>query len=183
MTPSQQLADWIAMKHNDQVIKRSGAPYFSHLLTVAEIAGQATPLGYEIGLCHDLLEDTSTTEAELLGALIRFGYAVRVAEAITSGVVELTDVFTRKAYPSLSKAIRKKKEHARLLTVSAIAQTVKYADIADNINWVLKYDPKHAKTYLVKKQLLLAGLDRGAKKLRKAVLDKIRGALLTIQED
>jgi len=161
MTSSELLTDWVALKHAGQLIKRTDEPYFNHLITVATLAKSAAELGYEIGLCHDLLEDTCTTEAELLKALLDFGYSDQQANFITSCVVELTDVFTAAAYPHLSKSKRKKLEAARLLTISPAAQTVKYADLIYNVNWVLKYDLKHVKRYVLKKQLLLAGLNRG----------------------
>lgn len=164
MTPPERLKDWVALKHAGQLIKRTGEPYFNHLIAVADLAS-CIELGYEIGLCHDLLEDTSTTEAELSAALLDFGYNGKQANLITHCVVELTDVFTASAYPNLSKSKRKKLESARLLTLSPVAQTVKYADLIYNINWVLKYDLKHAQRYLLKKQRLLSGLNRGDQNL------------------
>lgn len=180
MKSTERLAQWVAIKHRGQLIKRTNAPYFCHLINVAELAGPKVAMGYEIGLCHDLLEDTSTTEVELLNALCNFGYANEDAIQITSCVVELTDVFTADAYPRLAKAIRKKNEEARLLTISATAQTIKYADLVDNIEWVLTYDRKHAERYLKKKQRLLADLNRGSEALRQQTLRLIEKGLLSL---
>lgn len=182
MTRAATLAEWVSRKHQGQIIRRTTEPYFNHLTAVAEMAGAAVALGYEIGLCHDLLEDTSTTSAELFDALLSFGYTDTEAQLITGCVAELTDVYTRAAYPDLSKPERKARESARLLHISAIAQTVKYGDLIYNIDWVVKYDRKHARKYLLKKQLLLTDLTQGDDTLRQLALDKIHSALLKVKK-
>lgn len=177
MTPVERLTEWVALKHEGQIIRRTDLPYFSHLTTVASLAGAVAELGYETGLCHDLLEDTDTTEAELLNTLLSFGYDNVRSHLISGCVVELTDVFTSVAYPDLAKSERKKRESARLATISGLAQTVKYGYLIDNINWVLKYDRKHAKKYLKKKKLLLENLTKGDHNLRQKAFDSIQSGL------
>lgn len=171
MTAKQRLTEWVEKKHGNQLIRRTKEPYFNHVVAVAEMAAPVLTLGYEIGLCHDLLEDTDTTEEELMGGLISFGYLHEEAERITNCVVELTDVFTAGAYPDLDKAERKEREAARLITMSAAAQTVKYADLIYNLKWVLTYDQKHAHKYIRKKSLLLAELDKGNEELRQRAIN------------
>lgn len=177
MIVREKLAKWVASKHGEQLIKRTGKPYFDHLLAVAEMAEPAVAYGYEIGLCHDLLEDTNTKEEELVKALIDFGYTVLEANSIAFCVSELTDVFTRTAYPELSKLERKAKEAERLMKISATAQTVKYCDLIYNIDWVLKFDQKHAEEYLVKKKLLLTAMVKGDEGLRQRALHEIDNGL------
>ena len=183
MTAAAQLANWIAEKHSGQLIRKTNTSYFSHLTTVASIAKPATRLGYEIGLCHDLLEDTDTTSDDLLHALLRFGYIKPDAYEIMGSVLELTDVYTKKTYPDLSKAKRKKLESERLSYVSASAQTVKYADLMDNIEWMLVHDQKHAKKYLKKKRLLINSLNRGNGQLRQQALNLIDKSLSELKLD
>lgn len=178
MTPAELLIRWVNLKYKGHLIKRSGEPYFNHLAAVAKMAQSVTNMGYEIGLCHDLLEDTSTTENELLEALTGFGYTNLEAGDITTCVVELTDVFTSNAYPNLSKTERKAKEARRLICISPAAQTVKYCDIIDNIRWVLQYDKKHALEYLLKKQLLLSAMTDGDKRIYEKVLTDINEGLI-----
>ncbi len=173
MTPAENLLIWVQLKHKGQLIKHTGEPYFNHLVAVAEMAKTATKFGYEIGLCHDILEDTPTRENEVLEALCDFGYANSEAREITARVVELTDVFTASAYPNLSKKIRKEREAARLVNISSAAQTVKYCDLIDNIQWVLQHDQKHAVLYLKKKKLLLSDMINGDKIIRQRALDII----------
>lgn len=173
MSSAGQLTEWVKIKHDGQLIRRVGEPYFNHLIAVATMAKDAV-FGYEIGLCHDLLEDTATSSAELRDNLIKFGYSEKDSSFITSSVVELTDVFTTTAYPGLSKKKRKKLEAARLMTIGPVAQTVKYADLIYNMEWVWKYDQKHLKKYVKKKRKLLIGLNKGDPMLHKEALNLIR---------
>lgn len=175
-----KLLNWVKQQHAGQLIKCTNEPYINHLTAVAEMAS-VIPLGYEIGLCHDLFEDTEAAGPQLKVALVGFGYTDEEASLITMCVTELTDVFTKKAYPELSKAIRKEKETARLATISPAAQTVKYADLIYNIGWMLKYDLKHAKKYSRKKRLLLEVMTDGDHGLRRRVLDTIDEAMLNKQ--
>jgi len=126
------------------MIRFSGEPYIDHLLAVAMLAGPAVALGYEIGLCHDLLEDTPTAPSELYAALLVFGYSEAAADHITKIVIELTDVFTATTYPQLRKKERKALEADRLVHISNSGQTVKYSDLIYNLSWVLRYQPKRA---------------------------------------
>lgn len=161
MKKAELLLEWVALKHYGQLIRKTAEPYLNHLTAVAGMVRDSVPCGYEIALCHDLLEDTNTTIAELSTVLLTFGYEKPESGRICDCVTELTDVYTAKAYPDLNKAERKEKEAARLLTISPPAQSVKYADLIYNIEWVIKYDQKHAKKYLKKKKRLLEDLNQG----------------------
>lgn len=179
MTPVELLTNWVKLKHAGQLIKRSGEPYFNHLIAVAEMAKPVTLMGYEIGLCHDLLEDTATDEEELLENLIHFGYEHTIANYITNCVLELTDVYTASIYPDLSKVERKEKEATRRVTISPGAQTVEYADLIYNIGWMLQYNQKHAKKYLKRKRALIGQMATGDPVLRQEALAIIDKALMT----
>jgi len=176
--PAELLTQWVAKKHRRQTKKYTGDPYFTHLESVAAMAKPATLMGYEIGLCHDILEDTSVTRNELFEALLDFGYNDMEANYITVRVVELTDVFKSSSYPGLNRVERKEKEAQRLMTISPGAQTVKYCDLIDNMPLVIKYDEEHAIEYLRKKKLLLAGMVDGDKSLRKTAMGIIEKGLL-----
>jgi (p)ppGpp synthase/HD superfamily hydrolase len=177
INPQGQLKKWIAEKHSGQLIRRTSEPYFNHLAAVAQMSSEVLELGYEIGLCHDLLEDTCTTAEELSAALLKFGYGEASAIQISSCVVELTDKFTKSAYPHLKKKQRKMMEEARLLTISPAAQTVKYADLIYNAEWVLKYDIKHAVKYLLKKKRLLLALIKGDPSIHEQAVNVINACL------
>lgn len=177
MIAAEKLADWVGVKHGGQLIRRTEKPYFDHLIAVAEMAKLAVAFGYEIGLCHDLLEDTDVSEEELRRVLISIGYTIIDADLITNCVKELTDVFTATAYPDWGKPERKAREAERLVNISATAQTVKYCDLIDNIDWVLKFDQKHAKKYLKKKKLLISMMDKGDEGLRQRLMNVINKGL------
>jgi len=181
MKPAEQLANWVEEKHRGQLIRDTEEPYFMHLIVVAEMAGPAISLGYEIGLCHDLLEDTSTTKDELNQALTGFNYAKTDADHITACVVELTDVYTSAAYPHLGKKARKEKEALRLSAISPAAQTVKYCDLIYNINWMLHHDRKHAAKYLKRKKHLVTCMSEGDEGLRQKALETINDGLVFIR--
>lgn len=162
----KQLKQWIKKQHRDQIIRRTNELYFNHLVFVAEEAGVFNRLSYEIGLCHDLLEKTRVTADQLYEALLGFGYREESAAHITGCVVELTDVYTKETYPYLKKKERKKLEMNRLATISADAQTVKYADLIYNIQWMRAYDVEGLSKYLRRKQNLLSTMEKGDDRLR-----------------
>jgi (p)ppGpp synthase/HD superfamily hydrolase len=170
VTKQTLLAEWVKLKHAGQVKKYTGEPYYNHLAAVAALAGPATMLGYEIGLCHDLSEDTGTDAQELFEKLLYFDYSDMEANYITKRVVELTDVFTATAFPQLSRTTRKEKEAERLSNISAGAQTVKYADLIDNMPRVIRHDKVNAGQYLEKKKRLLLAMTDGEKQLRNKAL-------------
>jgi (p)ppGpp synthase/HD superfamily hydrolase len=171
-----KLLNWIKQRHEGQMIRCTEEPYINHLIAVAELAS-IIPLGYEIGLCHDLFEETETTRNELHSALTDFEYTNQEADLIVNCAVELTDVFTKKNYPELKKKVRKVKEAERLAAISSAAQTIKYSDLIYNIEWVLQYDFKHARKYLQKKRLLLAAMPGGVQKLSQRAMGLIDNAL------
>lgn len=173
------LREWIEAKYRGRQIRVSGEPYFTHLVFVAEMAAKAVFLGYEIGLCHDLLEDTGMPASGLYNALVNFQYPKHQARYITDTVVELTDVFTKEAYPGMRKKDRGKREAERLLNISSAAQTVKYADLIYNINWTLKYEPRKAQKYLKKKKKLIDQLTAGDTDLHRMVVEAISGGQLS----
>ncbi|MHA4895485.1 hypothetical protein ACXZ1K_12090 [Pedobacter sp. PWIIR3] len=170
------LKHWIKLRHNGQKIRASGKPYFKHLLAVAEMAMPGGSLCYEIGLCHDLIEDTKTSLKQLYAALIAFGYTKEQTTHISECVDQLTDRITKGLFPELSKDQRKKMEAKRLFTIEPDAQTVKYCDLIYNIHWMLKYDPNGVEQYLKKKSKLLISLDKGDIMLRQKALNLIKKA-------
>lgn len=71
----QSLTKFVATAHESQVRKYTGEPYISHLLNVANLADHhSIVFGYEIGLCHDIFEDTDVKDFQLRRKLIELGY-------------------------------------------------------------------------------------------------------------
>ncbi len=119
-----KAASFAAEKHRGQLRKDAGSTaYINHPLEVARIlaeeGGVSDPEVIAAALLHDTIEDTETTEAELVA-----NFGCRVA----SMVAEVTD----------DKSITDKAERKRLQTVhasrkSAGAALVKLADKTANI--------------------------------------------------
>jgi len=163
-----KLINWVREQHAGQLIKETDAPYLDHVLAVANRVADAAPLTFEIGLCHDLLEKTPVTLAALLAQLHDFGYDPEETEHIGGCVTELTRHFT-KAESLLPKKMRKALEDERLAHISADAQTVKYADLSYNADWMMAHDRHHAKDYLQSKLELIGEMTAGQAELRSQV--------------
>jgi len=164
------LAAWVKEQHAGQLIRKTNEPYFDHLQFVAEKAGAIIPLGYEIGLSHDLLEKTSVTAQDIRAALIGHNYTAITSDHITNCVVELTDIFTKTSFPQIKKKKRKEMEAKRLAGISPDAQTVKYADLIYNIDWMIKHSRKKLYKYLKRKKELLHSMRNGDEGLHNEAL-------------
>jgi (p)ppGpp synthase/HD superfamily hydrolase len=174
-----KLINWVRAQHSGQLIKETNAPYLDHVLAVANRVASAAPLTFEIGLCHDLLEKTVVTLPVLLAQLTDFGYNPEEAEHIGGGVTELTRHFTKAENP-LPKKMRKALEDERLAQISADAQTVKYADLSYNADWMMAHDRHHAKDYLQNKLALIGEMTAGQAELRSQVLAQCHSLLLKL---
>jgi len=160
------LLSFVHINHFPQQRKYTGEPYSVHLTSVAELADKyKLIMGYEIGLCHDLFEDTACTEHELYHFLVRNQYTHLEAEFIINGVIELTDVYTHEKYPDTNRKIRKTLEAERLGTISKNSQSIKYCDLIDNTNSIVEYDKGFAIKYLEEKRLILSKMNKGNKHL------------------
>lgn len=163
-----KLINWVRAQHKGQLIKETNAPYLDHVLAVANRVASAAPLTFEIGLCHDLLEKTAVTLNVLLEQLKDFCYNPEEAEHIGGCVTELTRHFTKAENP-LPKKMRKALEDERLAQISTDAQTVKYADLSYNADWMMAHDRHHAKDYLQSKLELIGEMTSGQAELRSQV--------------
>ena len=141
----RQLTAWVAQKYE-------GHLYFDHCLTVAQTADAAAPLAYEVGLCHDMLEDHLAGAGELQGILRQLNYEETEVSEIITAVTELTDAFTDADFPGLSRKERRRQEALRLAGTGWLAQTVKYADLI-----AVKNDPLADITTLEHVQFVMKG--------------------------
>lgn len=122
-----------ADKHRNQRRKDSDAsPYINHPIALARVlsseAGVSQRLPLMAALLHDTVEDTETTEAELVA---RFGPEVAAV------VMEVTDD------GSLPKATRKALQVEHASRLSPEAQLVKLADKICNLRDVASNPPVH----------------------------------------
>ncbi len=166
-----RLINWVRQQHQGQLIKETDEPYFDHLLAVANRVADAAPLTYEIGLCHDLLEKTEVNQLTVSAQLKEFGYEIEEAAYISNCVGELTRHFTKANNP-LPKKERKELEDERLTYISPDAQTVKYADLSYNADWMMVHDRHHAKDYLQRQLELIENMTSGNNRLREEVLSQ-----------
>lgn len=165
MTQQQtDLFSWVRDCHGQQLRKYTFEPYWHHLQNVYDTAlefGQNYPLLFECCVCHDLIEDTKTSLSELYKQLIDFGYTASEATIISNTVAGLTEKYTSNGYPELNRAIRKQLEAQRLATTDFLTQTVKYADLIDNLSSIVENDPGFARTYLIEKKEILRLCNKG----------------------
>ena len=145
--------------------KYSGEPYEHHLLEVANLVqahgGDCAQI--DSAWLHDVVEDTPVTIEEIGNA---FGHDV------AGLVLELTDVFTKAAYPALNMARRKRLEAQRLGRISHRAQSIKYADFISNGRSILALDRNFGEVYLGEVRDALLQMQRGDQALR-AIVEKI----------
>lgn len=178
----QRLFAFVKEKHGDQKRKYTGEPYYTHLLGVAEIVGRFVNGLTEIALCHDLLEDTTCATEELYSAMSSAGYKVSEQMIIMDGVVSLTNVYTKQAYPEMNRAKRKRLEACRLGAISVNAQNVKLADLIHNTQSIAKHDPDFAKVYLQEKVSILDKMRKGNINLFIECCHTLRQAQLSMQK-
>ncbi len=161
----------------NQKRKYTGLPYWVHTDEVADIVASVT-LGAETpndesipelaeinyremiaaAHLHDTIEDVFTLNSHYDIYLIAKTFGERVAKF----VVELTDVYTKEAWPDLNRDKRKHLEAERLGKVSNEAKTIKLADLISNTADIVKNDPDFAKVYLREKERLLPYLVGGS---------------------
>jgi (p)ppGpp synthase/HD superfamily hydrolase len=152
----KQILDFSTKAHEGQKRKYTVEDYIVHPIAVSNLVGEVTNDESIIyaALLHDVLEDTKVSHEELRVFLFKTLYFPN-AKKVLDMVVELTDVFTHEAFPSLNRAKRKALECARLGGVSDGAKLVKRMDIAHNTISITKHDPKFSKLYLKEKKELL----------------------------
>lgn len=170
----KKLFEFLKIKHADQVRKYTGEPYTEHLYSVAEEVSKFEPTMIEVALSHDFLEDVEgSTSDELRDFLLDSNYSEERANEIVQGVIDLTDVYTKEAYPELNRAKRKQLEAERLGKVNPKSQSVKYADLIDNTHSIAEHDKNFAKTYLEEKRVIIGLMKNGNKDL----YDKVKQTL------
>lgn len=157
------LYAFCVLHHHTQKRKYTGEPYINHCIAVAEMADGLCDFGWEIGMCHDLIEDTECGGIELQKALKRFGYSSEDSDFILVCVMELTDMYTPENYPKLNRKERKSLEAKRLHKIRYESQTVKYCDLIDNTKSIVDNDKGFAIKYIAEKREILSGMKDGNK--------------------
>jgi guanosine-3',5'-bis(diphosphate) 3'-pyrophosphohydrolase len=169
--------------HGEQVRKYTGDRYIVHPVRVMEMVREFNDdiTVLSAALLHDVLEDTPVTAAEMEGSLMEVMSAGE-AQKVTRLVIELTDIFIKASYPALNRRTRKEKEASRLSQVSSDAQTIKYADIIDNVTDIVRQDTDFARTYVHEAKKMLLVMDAGSHVLRQRAIKVVEESLKVILE-
>lgn len=163
----QDIEELARSLHGEQKRKYTGEPYVNHTVKVADIVktyGGDESMVYA-AILHDVLEDTPTSEKELMDLLMDIFNDPLMSSDVLMLVKELTDVYVKENYPEINRKGRKEMEAIRLGKVSPRAQTIKYADLLDNSIDIVYNDPKFAKVYLKEKEQLLKYMTKGNQEL------------------
>lgn len=176
-----RVAAFAADAHAGQRRKYVNEPYIEHPVRVMYTCmnqNMAMPILYA-ALLHDVLEDTKVTEDELLVFLRQFLGHIEATEVLNL-VLQLTDVYTAGNYPHWNRRIRKAAELERLKTISAEAQSIKYADILDNAAAIIAEDQDFAEVLLKEYREQLTELVAGDPMLRQQAMSKIDSLLSSL---
>jgi (p)ppGpp synthase/HD superfamily hydrolase len=174
----EKVKEFADQAHGNQRRKYTPDRYIVHPIRVMHTCREYTgalPM-LASALLHDVLEDTPVTEGDIHAFLVAV-MSPEDAQQTTRLVVELTDVYTKEAFPNWNRKKRKQKEVARMSAISADAQTVKYADILDNCNEIVEHDPQFAPRFLNECKMLLNSMSLGNQELYKRSKDAVNAGL------
>ncbi|WP_026809706.1 HD domain-containing protein [Arenibacter latericius] len=150
----KEALEFARKAHGNQQRKYKEELYIAHPILVAEMLSEFPHTSEMIcaAYLHDVVEDT---EVSLKQINKKFG------KKVAKLVEELTDEFTKEKYPELNRRWRKKKETERIANISSEAQSIKLADIIDNLPSISKNDPGFAKRYIPEMKALVQVLKSG----------------------
>lgn len=177
------IKDYADRSHGDQVRKYTGERYIKHPVRVMATTREFNPNlpVLAAALLHDVLEDTPVSPEEMEKTLSKVMDPGQTAKTMQL-VIELTDVYVKKNYPRLNRRIRKEKEALRLASVSRDAQTIKYADIIDNVTDIVNQDVDFAKVFVQEAKKMLIRMASGDARLRKQALILVENCLESLQK-
>lgn len=135
--------------------KYTDEPYIVHPAAVVELVRSVTDNEVMLAAAwlHDTVEDTPTTLQDIES---HFGEPVAL----------LVSMLTDNAQPNARNRAARKIAHFRHTADAAPeAQTIKLADIIDNTQSIVRYDPHFARVYLVEKQIQINLLKQGDARL------------------
>lgn len=171
----EKIKDFADRAHGKQTRRYSADRYIVHPVRVMEICRQHTNdlAILAAAILHDVLEDTDVKK-EAMDNFLRDTMELSQAQRTLKLVVELTDIYVKDNYPEWNRRKRKSKEADRLATISAEAQTIKYADIIDNSGEIASHDPDFAQLYLEEATVLLDKMTKGNRQLRERALETVK---------
>lgn len=135
--------------------KYTDEPYIVHPAAVAELVRSVTDdeIMLAAAWLHDTVEDTPTTLQDIES---HFG----------EPVARLVSMLTDSVQPNARNRAARKLAHFRhTANASPEAQTIKLADIIDNTQSIVHFDPHFARVYLVEKRIQINLLKQGDARL------------------
>lgn len=164
----EKIKEFADKAHGEQKRKYSGHRYIVHPVRVMELTQKYTDniCAHAAALLHDVLEDTDVNPEEMQKFLYKH-MSTRDAELTFQLVNDLTDVYTKEKYPNYNRRKRKLLEARRLEKSHPLSQTVKYADLIDNIVDISRNDKDFAKTFIAESRQLLDHITKGDERLYK----------------
>jgi (p)ppGpp synthase/HD superfamily hydrolase len=158
--------------HDGQRRKYSMEPYITHPIRVAGIVrpyAASSPAHMELmaaaTVMHDVVEDTTVTEEDLRREFPKI-------------VVGLVMEVTNKSKPSDgNRSVRKEIDRQHLAKASFWGQVIKLADLIDNTDSIVQYDPDFAKVYLPEKIALLDVLTNAPPVLQKEARKQVEAGM------
>ncbi|MGV3529572.1 MAG: HD domain-containing protein [Flavisolibacter sp.] len=177
----EKIRDFADAAHGGQKRKYTPERYIVHPVRVMEMCrrySHSLPL-LAAALLHDVLEDTPVSRGEIFDFL-KTVMTKDEAHTCIEMVVELTDVFTKDAYPQWNRRVRKEKEADRISRSSPGAQTIKYADIIDNCREIVQYDRQFGPKFLKECRQLLGVMQAGNRELYQLALQTVQKELAAI---
>jgi guanosine-3',5'-bis(diphosphate) 3'-pyrophosphohydrolase len=177
-TKLNAVKEFATKAHGQQRRKFADELYIVHPLKVMDICSAYTDdvAVLSAALLHDVLEDTPVTSEELKKFLDE-SLGKDESDKCFLLVKDLTDEFVKASYPSLNRRTRKFRESLRLAGAHEDAQTIKYADIIDNIHDIVKHETDFALVYIRESKSLLQHIPGGNPTLYKHALSTVDNAL------
>jgi (p)ppGpp synthase/HD superfamily hydrolase len=174
----QLIEQFASTAHGMQRRKFADEPYINHPLRVMQICKRFTDdvTVLAAALLHDVLEDTSTSQQEML-SFLETVLSPFESKATLEMVIDLTDIYTSKNYPQWNRRIRKNHEVNRLSRIRPTSQTIKYADIIDNSKDILRAEEDFARKYLHECRQILKNLKKGNRSLWEEAIGSVNDAL------
>lgn len=144
-----------------QIRKYTREPYWTHTeWTMERLSWITSDESYLIGqLGHDFWEDVVPKNPAYYARMV----LERYGEVAFNHMRDLTDVYTKEAYPTWNRAKRHAHEKERLATIPISSKNGKIVDLIHNTQSIVAHDKDFAKVYLKEKYLLLQVLKDGDK--------------------
>lgn len=176
-----QAKDFAKLKHKSQIRKMSGEPYINHPIKVSQRVAQFTdnPIIIAAALLHDVLEDTKTTEDELLS-----NFPSEVVDIVKELTLDKSHYhvpknnpdgipFTEKEFNERKLQLKAPYIINKLAHLSKYARLIKFADREDNVSDLSTATDVFASRYARETKIILDSIDFSLDKSEKIIITSI----------